>query len=89
MDVGTSGGQHYLAWPLVEEGENLDGIVQREGKLPPDLAASYGLQIAAGLNACHQYGIFHGLLKPSNVLISSDHQVHVLDFGIGSLLAEN
>src|SRR5689334_22471047 len=32
VDVGTSGGMHYLAWPMVE-GETLEKIVQREGKL--------------------------------------------------------
>jgi serine/threonine-protein kinase len=41
------------------------------------------------LAACHQQGIFHGLLKPSNLMISADGTVHILDFGIGSLLAEN
>lgn len=89
IDVGTSGGLHYLSWPLVEEGETLEAIVQREGKLKPEVAANYALQLAAGLNVCHQYGVFHGLLKPSNVMVSSDHQTHILDFGIGSLLAEN
>jgi serine/threonine-protein kinase len=89
MDVGTSGGLHYLAWPLVEDAEPLDDIVEREGKLSPDMAAMYGLQLAAGLNICHQNGIFHGLLKPSNIMVGADHQVHILDFGIGSLLAEN
>ncbi len=89
VDVGTSGGLHYLAWPLVEDAESLDTIVAREGQLNPELAAAYCLQIAAGLNVCHQNGIFHGLIKPSNILVSSDHQVHILDFGIGSLLAEN
>src|SRR5579885_857316 len=34
VDVGTSGGMHYLAWPLVE-GETLDKIVARDGKLSP------------------------------------------------------
>lgn len=29
VDVGTAGGMHYLAWPLVE-GEPLDRLVQRE-----------------------------------------------------------
>src|ERR1700756_1604399 len=44
MDVGTSGGMHYLAWPLVE-GETLDKIVEHEGKLSPALAAQYALQV--------------------------------------------
>jgi serine/threonine-protein kinase len=87
VDVGTSGGMHYLAWPFVE-GEGLDKVVQREGKLAPGLAAHYALQIAEGLEASHQQGLFHGLLKPSNVLIGQGHQVHILDFGIGCLLAE-
>ena len=47
------------------------------------------LQIAQGLDAAHQNSLFHGLLKPSNIMIGPDGQVRILDFGIGSLLAEN
>lgn len=88
VDVGTSGGLHYLAWPLVE-GEPMEPVIQREGKLEPGVAAQYILQTAGGLAACHHHGIFHGLLKPSNMMLGPDGQVHILDFGIGSLLAEN
>ncbi len=88
VDVGTSGGLHYLAWPLVE-GESFETVVQRDGKMKPDVAAYYLLQVASGLNVCHQHGIFHGLLKPSNIMLGPDGQIHILDFGIGSLLAEN
>lgn len=88
LDVGTAGGLHYLAWHLVE-GETLESIVQREGKLKPDIAALYGLQVAQGLSVCHQNAVFHGLLKPSNLMIDADNRVRILDFGIGSLLAEN
>jgi serine/threonine-protein kinase len=88
VDVGTSGGQHYLVWPLVE-GETLEAKVQREGKLTPDVAATIVSQVAQGLAAAHAQEIFHGLLKPSNILLGSDGQAKILDFGIGSLLAEN
>jgi serine/threonine protein kinase len=88
VDVGTAGGLHYLVWPLVE-GEPLDRLVQRQGQLPPEHAAAIGLQIAQGLAACHSQGIFHGLLKPSNIMVSPDLGVSILDFGIGSLLVEN
>src|SRR5215207_1730711 len=32
VDVGTAGGMHYLAWPLVE-GEPLEKLVQRDGQM--------------------------------------------------------
>ena len=86
-DVGTSGGMHYLAWPLVE-GETLDKIVQREGQLAPAVAARYLLQAAQGMDVCHAQSLFHGILKPSNLMVGPDGQVRILDLGIGSLLAE-
>jgi serine/threonine-protein kinase len=88
VDVGTAGGLHYLVWPLAE-GETLEAVVQREGKLAPAQAALVGLQVAQGLASSHNNGLFHGLLKPSNVLIGPDGQARILDFGIGSLLVEN
>lgn len=88
VDVGTSGGQHYLVWPLVE-GESLEARVEREKKLAPEVAANILNQVTQGLAVAHQNGLFHGLIKPSNILIGSDGQARILDFGIGSLLAEN
>jgi len=88
VDVGTSGGLHYLVWPLVE-GETLENKVQREGKLSPSVVGRIGYQVAQALASCHQNGIFHGLIKPSNIMLGTDGQARLLDFGIGSLLAEN
>ena len=91
-DAGTSGGMHYLAWPLVE-GESLDRLVERRGgketsPLPAAQAADVGVQAAEGLDACHRQGLFHGLLKPSNLMLESDGRLRILDLGIGALLAE-
>ena len=88
VDVGTSGGLHYLVWPLIE-GETLEVKVDREHKLSANQTAQIGQNLAAGLAAAHQNGIFHGLIKPSNIMISPEGQARILDFGIGSLLVEN
>lgn len=88
VDVGTAGGLHYLAWPLVE-GSTLESVIQHQGKLPPNAAALYAVQVAQGLTVAHQNNLFHGLVKPSNIMIGSDNQARILDFGIGSLLVEN
>jgi serine/threonine-protein kinase len=87
IDVGTAGGMHYLAWPLVE-GKTLEKIVQEQTRLSAEQTATWALQTAEGLNQAHQANLFHGLLKPSNLMIAPDNQVRILDFGIGCLLAE-
>src|SRR5947207_1856311 len=68
VDVGTSGGLHYLVWPFVA-GETLEALVLRQGKLSPGAAAHVALQVAQALAVSHQNGLFHGLLKPSNVMV--------------------
>jgi serine/threonine-protein kinase len=88
MDVGTAGGMHYLAWPMVK-GETLERIVQQQGKLSIHQAVAYAVQAAEGLENCHAQGLFHGLLKPSNLMVGSDSQLRILDLGIGCLLAES
>jgi serine/threonine-protein kinase len=87
VDVGTSGGMHYLAWPYVE-GEFLDKMVERLGKLSAAQTALIGMQTAEGLDVCHRREIIHGLIKPSNLLVTPEQQVKILDFGVGSLLVE-
>src|SRR6266550_2588860 len=62
--------------------------VERPGRASTETAALYALQVAEGLEVCHQQELFHGLLKPSNMMLGPDGQVRILDFGIGCLLAE-
>src|SRR6266478_533840 len=50
VDVGTAGGMHYLAWPFVQ-GETLDKVVQKQGRLPADVVGQIAMQVAEGLDA--------------------------------------
>ncbi|OAI41714.1 hypothetical protein AYO40_02375 [Planctomycetaceae bacterium SCGC AG-212-D15] len=86
-DVGTAGAAHYLAWELAE-GETLEDRVRRLGKLAPGVTALYGLHIAEGLDVLQRQDVVHGLIKPSNILVSAEHQARILDYGIGALIAE-
>jgi len=88
LDVGTSGGMHYLVWPFVD-GTSLQDRVRRSGILPAASCAWLGLELASALRACENRGVLHGLLKPTNVLIDRQRQTRLLDFGVGLLLAEN
>lgn len=84
--IGAQGDRVYMAWPLLEGGVKLDEVVQKQGRLAPKQAAQVAQQVASGLQAYHQHDLFHGLLKPSDVLIGSDRRVRILDFGVGFLL---
>jgi serine/threonine-protein kinase len=86
VDVNTVGANLYLAWPYVE-GESLEGLVRRKGRLLPGLGAWFALQTAEGLSACHRSGLIHGLLKPANLLVGPNQEIRILDFGIGALLS--
>lgn len=87
LDVGTSAGQHYLVWPFVE-GETLEALVEYDGPIAPEQTAQFGMQIAQTLRFCDLHGVYHGLVKPSNILITSDGRVKLLDFGVGAMLAD-
>jgi serine/threonine-protein kinase len=79
-----AGGAKYLVLEMVE-GRTL-GEVLAEGPLPPDEAAAIALQIAEALAAAHEKGIIHRDLKPGNVMVTAEHKVKVLDFGLGKAL---
>jgi serine/threonine-protein kinase len=86
LDVGTSANRHYLVWPFAE-GETLEAVVRRDGLLPPARAAMIGVQVARALQYCERHRVYHGLIKPSNVMIGPDGQPRLLDFGLGAILA--
>lgn len=58
------------------------GLIQRMGLL---LHLKYAIQIADALAKAHFAGIIHTDLKPSNIMITSDGLVKVLDFGLVKL----
>jgi TolB-like protein len=79
----TSDGQLFIAMPFYE-GETLKSRISR-GPLAIEDALAIALQIARGLAKAHEHGIVHRDVKPSNVLVTADGVVKILDFGIAKL----
>jgi serine/threonine protein kinase len=53
-----------------------------DGKLASDLIMSYMCQLLTGLEYCHTQGLTHGSLKPQALLVSSNGQLKIANFGI-------
>src|SRR5204862_4589073 len=75
----------YLVMELVE-GEALEELIARSGRVPVRDAVRIARQIADALDAAHDRGIVHRDLKPANVRVTASGQVKVLDFGLAKAL---
>ncbi|HEX2082779.1 MAG TPA: protein kinase, partial [Xanthomonadaceae bacterium] len=86
-DGGTTpGGQPYLVMEYVE-GLPLDDYCARHA-LPLTERLRLFLRVCAAVQAAHQQLVVHCDLKPSNVLVRSDGQPMLLDFGIARSMGE-
>jgi serine/threonine-protein kinase len=65
--------------------EYIDGAPLR-GPVEAPEAIRQAIQIARALEAAHDRGILHRDLKPTNVLITRDGTVKLVDFGLAKLL---
>jgi WD40 repeat protein/tRNA A-37 threonylcarbamoyl transferase component Bud32 len=79
-EVGMHDGQHFFSMDYVD-GPNLSTFARGQ-PLPAARAARYLKLIAQAVHYAHGKGIFHRDLKPSNVLIDSNDQPRVTDFGL-------
>jgi serine/threonine-protein kinase len=86
-DIGEADGRRFLSMEYID-GEDLDALLRRIGRLPADTAAEIGAQICQGLAAIHESGILHRDLKPANLLLDTRGRVRIADFGLAGLAQE-
>jgi serine/threonine protein kinase len=80
-DAGEHGGVHFLVMSLVD-GVDLRRIVERRGKLPIADACEAARQAALGLQHAVDRGLVHRDVKPSNLMITRDGLVKLVDLGL-------
>jgi serine/threonine-protein kinase len=84
-EAGQDGEFVFMAMEYVE-GQDLATLLRERGRLHPDEAIAILKAIASALDYAHQRGVIHRDVKPSNVLVSRDGVVKLMDFGIARVI---
>jgi class 3 adenylate cyclase/tRNA A-37 threonylcarbamoyl transferase component Bud32 len=80
-EFNRSEGVAYISMEFVE-GQTLRSMLTQSGWLPLDETMGIARQICEGLREAHGQGVVHRDMKPENVMIGTDGNVKLMDFGI-------
>src|SRR5881275_584333 len=83
FDVGEHEGRPYIVMEYLGGG-SLDDVLRKGGAQPPQRVLGWLEQAALALDAAHRRGVVHRDVKPANLMLDRDGNVHVADFGIAS-----
>jgi hypothetical protein len=80
-DWGAHDGTHYIAMEYIP-GPTLKQLIDEHGALPEDRALELAAQLADALGFAHRRHVIHRDVKPHNVLLDSEGNAKLADFGI-------
>ncbi len=86
-DADMHNGAPYLVYAYVP-GQTLAHLLRTEKLLTPAHAAQIISGVLDGIAHAHQKGVMHLDLKPANIMIASNGQPMVMDFGIARTVAQ-
>ena len=89
--LGRSAEGYFYAMEFVE-GETLENLIKRSGRLDAKLALEIAAQVAAGLAAVHKKGLVHRDIKPGNIMVSLEEggavTAKIIDLGLAKAVIE-
>jgi serine/threonine protein kinase len=89
--LGKSGDSYFYAMEFVD-GESLDALIRRLGRLEAKLALEIATQVAGGLAAIHEQNLIHRDIKPSNVMVKlkgDSSMAKIIDLGLAKGVAQS
>ena len=82
-DVGEHDNRPYIVMEHLSGG-SLDEMLRESGAQPPERVFTWLEQAASALDVAHREGVVHRDVKPANLMLDGEGDVHVADFGIAS-----
>ncbi len=82
--LGRTNENYFYAMEFVE-GETLENLIKRSGRLEVKLALEIATQVTAGLAAVHKQKLVHRDIKPSNIIVSMEDgavTAKIIDLGL-------
>ena len=79
--IGEDQGLHFIAFEFIT-GVNLRNLIRERGRIEPDVAVNYVLQIASALRHTSANGVVHRDIKPSNIIITPSGRAKLVDLGL-------
>jgi serine/threonine-protein kinase len=86
-DVDVESGVYFITMELLA-GSTLANLVQTRGRLQALDAVRLGLQVCSGLAYAHAHKIIHRDIKSSNLFLTEERVVKIMDFGLAKMLQE-
>lgn len=86
-DIDEAADGHSFICMAYYDGQTLKAKLAT-APLSIDEAVRITLQIASGLQRAHDSGIVHRDIKPGNIIITSQGEVKIVDFGLAKLAAQ-
>jgi TonB family protein len=80
-DFGEEDGVPYIVMELLE-GEDLQQVIANRRPLTVLQKTRIMSQVGEGLHYAHLHGVVHRDVKPANIMLLSDDNVKIMDFGI-------
>jgi serine/threonine protein kinase len=85
LHLGRTGQNYFYAMEFVE-GETLENLIKRLGRLEVKLALEIATQVAAGLVAVHKQKLIHRDIKPTNIMVNVEEgstvTAKIIDLGL-------